>query len=373
MTINYTTLLGIAKPVTGTETGVWGDIVNNQITSLFEDAIANTASVDVSGSGVSLTDTDGSSNQARCAIVIATGTPGTSRNIVAPSQSKSYIVINQSDSSIVFKGGATTGVTIATGKAALVAWNGSDFETIATNDLSSAGDVDGPNSSTDNTLARFDGTTGKLIQGSGIVVSDANAMSGLSSLGVSGPLTVTGTTTLATSLTGLIKAASGVISAATANTDYLTPPSGTAILKANSGGALANAIAGTDYLAPAAIGVTVQAYNANTAFRNTAQTFTASQRGTVTTDNDGSFSMTATNNFKCTPTGNFTLTFTNITAGQSGNIWLDNSGGYTISAASAVYINPTTLAALSSAGIYWLSYYSPDGTNVAVTASGALT
>lgn len=120
------------------------------------------------------------------------------------------------------------------------------------------------------------------------------------------------------------------------------------------------------------IGSTVQAYDADTAKTDVAQTFTASQRGTVTTDNDGSFSMTATNNFKCTPTGNFTLTFTNITAGQSGNIWLDNSGGYTVSAHSAVYINADTLAALSTAGVYWLSYYSPDGTNVAVAATGAI-
>lgn len=120
------------------------------------------------------------------------------------------------------------------------------------------------------------------------------------------------------------------------------------------------------------IGTDVQAYDADTAKTDTAQTFTASQRGTVTTDNDGSFSMTATNNFKCTPTGNFTLTFTNITAGQSGNIWLDNSGGYTVSAHSAVYINADTLAALSTAGVYWLSYYSPDGTNVAVAATGAI-
>jgi hypothetical protein len=32
--------------------------------------------------------------------------------------------------------------------------------------------------------------------------------------------------------------------------NYLSPPSGTALLKANSGGALANAVAGTDYVAP---------------------------------------------------------------------------------------------------------------------------
>ena len=121
------------------------------------------------------------------------------------------------------------------------------------------------------------------------------------------------------------------------------------------------------------IGTSVQGYDADTAKTDTAQTYTASQRGTVTTDNDGSFDMTATNNFKCTPTGNFTLTFTNITSGQSGNIWLDNSGGYTVSADSAVYINADTLTAISVAGVYWLSYYSPDGTNVAVAATGALT
>ena len=39
-------------------------------------------------------------------------------------------------------------------------------------------------------------------------------------------------------ITGIVKATSGVASAATAGTDYLAPPSGTAILKANSGGAL---------------------------------------------------------------------------------------------------------------------------------------
>jgi hypothetical protein len=32
--------------------------------------------------------------------------------------------------------------------------------------------------------------------------------------------------------------------------NYVSPPSGTALLKANSGGALANAVAGTDYVAP---------------------------------------------------------------------------------------------------------------------------
>lgn len=142
-----------------------------------------------------------------------------------------------------------------------------------------------------------------------------------------GALTATGTTTLATSLTGIAKLTSGVVSAATAGTDY------------------------------AAIG--------------TASTWTASQRGTVTTDNDGSFDMNVTNNFKCTPTGTFALTFTNITAGQSGFVLLVNTGGYSITAAATTKVQTGALTAISAAGTYLLSYWT-DGTNVYVTHSGAM-
>jgi hypothetical protein len=120
------------------------------------------------------------------------------------------------------------------------------------------------------------------------------------------------------------------------------------------------------------IGTSVQAYDADTAKTDVAQAFSVSQRGTVTTDDDGSFDMDATNNFLCTPTGAFTLTFTNITAGQSGNIILVNGSDYTVSAAAATKVAATTLAAISATGTYWLSYYSPDGTNVYVANTAAL-
>jgi hypothetical protein len=113
--------------------------------------------------------------------------------------------------------------------------------------------------------------------------------------------------------------------------------------------------------------------NGSKALSNTpvAFTWTASQRGTVTTDNDGSFDMNVTNNFKATPTGNFTLTFTNITAGQSGFILLVNSGGYTVSAHANTKVSATGLATITAAGTYLLSYFS-DGTNVYVVNSSAL-
>lgn len=143
MTINYTTLLGLAKPVTGTEANAWGDVVNDQITSLVEDAIANAVSISVSAGNVTLSDTDGATDQARMAVLLITGSPGTSRNIVAPSRSKWYIVRNGSDSSVVVKGSATTGVTIASGKTAMVFWNGSDFQTVASNNVSLTTEVTG--------------------------------------------------------------------------------------------------------------------------------------------------------------------------------------------------------------------------------------
>ena len=101
------------------------------------------------------------------------------------------------------------------------------------------------------------------------------------------------------------------------------------------------------------------------------QTFTASQRGTITTDNDGSFDQSVTNNFKCTPTATFALTFTNHTAGQSGYVLLVNTGGYAVTAAATTKLSASTLATISTAGTYILAYLD-DGTNAYVTASGAM-
>jgi len=146
--------------------------------------------------------------------------------------------------------------------------------------------------------------------------------------------------------------------AGTVDTSTTTPAitistSITGVLKGN-GTAISAATAGTDYGAP-----------------GTASTWTSPQRGTVTTDNDLSFDMSVTNNFKSTPTALGTLTFTNITSGQSGFVLLVNTGGYAISAAATTEVSATTLTTISTAGTYLLSYFS-DGTNVYVTNSGAL-
>jgi len=119
-----------------------------------------------------------------------------------------------------------------------------------------------------------------------------------------------------------------------------------------------------------AIGTEIQAYDADTAKTDVAQTFTASQRGAITTDNDGSLSLASTNHFKVTPSAATQLTFTDL-ATQSGNIILDNSGGETITKGSMVKAGSDFLTDVTSAGVYWLSYHS-DGTNVYISYSEAL-
>lgn len=137
MATAYTNLLGFALPVTGELNGTWGDVVNNSITELVEDSIANSATASVASGDWTLTTTGGGvSNQARCAILIPTGSPGVSRNIIAPSKSKAYVVVNQSNAAVVVKGSATTGVSIAAGSRALVAWNGSDFVAVGVSSFS---------------------------------------------------------------------------------------------------------------------------------------------------------------------------------------------------------------------------------------------
>lgn len=53
-----------------------------------------------------------------------------------------------------------------------------------------SGDVVGPASATDNAIARYDSTTGKLIQDSGILISDSDDMSGLASITVNGNVNI---------------------------------------------------------------------------------------------------------------------------------------------------------------------------------------
>jgi hypothetical protein len=139
MPTSYTSLLGLALPVTGELSGTWGDTVNDYITQYLDASVAGTQTISGSQTAVTLSKTTasslsqagtGSTGSSQYVIINCTGNPAGLLTITAPAASKPYIVINGTSTSQSVKivgAGPTTGVTIPSGQRALVAWNGSDF------------------------------------------------------------------------------------------------------------------------------------------------------------------------------------------------------------------------------------------------------
>lgn len=134
MTTAYTSLLGLALPVTGELSGTWGDTVNNYITQYLDSSVAGTLTLSTDADAT-LTVTNGSSltsSSAQYAVIRWTASNGaTTRNITAPSSSRQYMVVNDGTGSIVLKASGQTGITIVSGERCIAAFNGTDFIKVA--------------------------------------------------------------------------------------------------------------------------------------------------------------------------------------------------------------------------------------------------
>ena len=144
MTINYTTLLALAEPVTGTQPGVWGDDVNRGITDYLDIAIAGTNTISTD-TDVTLTKTQGdnagsniSATTAQYMQLFFNGARTAIRNIVAPATSKIYVVNNSTTGgfAVIVKTGVSVGVSIANGEKAVIAFNGSDYVKVSSSLIS---------------------------------------------------------------------------------------------------------------------------------------------------------------------------------------------------------------------------------------------
>jgi len=211
--------------------------------------------------------------------------------------------------------------------------------------------------------------------GSGTVttvsVATANGLAGT----VANP-TTSPSITLSTTVTGVLKGDGATVSAAVANTDYLTPPSGTALQKAGSGGALANAVLNTDYQGPIAL-TTVGTSGAST-FNGTTLNIpnyaSGAGTGTVTT-----VSVVGANGFAgtvATPTTTPAITLTTSITGM-----LKGSGGALAAAvANTDFQSPITLSTTGSTGaatlvanVLNIPNYSAAGTVTSVATGTGLT
>ena len=240
------------------------------------------------------------------------------------------------------------------GQALKVASGGTAIEWAT--DASGTGDVVGPGSSTDDALAKYDGTTGKIVQNSNATLTDAGVLTVAN-------IAATIDTASQPNITGV-----GTISTGTWQ--------GTAIANAYIGttidatkladGTVTNAE--FQYIGGLTSDAQTQINAKGDAYLAVDQNWTGSQRAPLVTDNDGSFDQNGGNNFFCTPAANVTITFTNHTGGQSGYILFDNAGGHTISLHANTKGDANLASTLSTAGTYLVSYLD-NGTNAYLTTS----
>jgi hypothetical protein len=137
MTINYTTNLSLAEPVTGTESGTWGDDVNKGLTDYLDISIAGTlalTSASFTSNALTLANTTGSSSSNGITAttaqyyVLKVSSLAANVTITAPTASKSYIVVNNDPTyTVTIKASGQTGVTVAVSSRALVVFNGTDY------------------------------------------------------------------------------------------------------------------------------------------------------------------------------------------------------------------------------------------------------
>jgi hypothetical protein len=112
MASTFSPLLKIELIGVGDQNNTWGTTTNTNLGTLIEQAIAGTTTIDVTSGDVTLTNFNGTSDQARCAAIKVVGTPGTARSIIAPARSHIYVVSNGSDSVVTIKTSTSTGIAV---------------------------------------------------------------------------------------------------------------------------------------------------------------------------------------------------------------------------------------------------------------------
>lgn len=361
---NFSPLLGLALPTTGDLSGTWGVTVNDAITSLLDSAIAGATSI-TSDVDVTLSTTNGAANQARNAILLCTGGRTGVRTITAPAQSKAYVVVNNTTGGFGVKlvgSGPTSGVTVGNGRAAVVAWNGSDFDIVATNDIAA---IEGLGASVAAALANNVGTAGSVVVNGG-------------ALGTPSSGTLTNTTGLP-----IVAGTTGTLSVSRGGTGVTSTPSNGQLLIGNgSGYSVANLTAGSGIsVTNSSGGVTIAATGAGGTVTSVglsapalfsvsgspvtgSGTLALSYSGTALPVANGGTGVTSAPSNGQLLIGNGTgYSVANLTAGSGINI-TNSSGGVTIAAT-------TSGGTVTSVGLSAPSFLTVSGSPV--TSSGTLT
>lgn len=132
MTTAYTPILKLALPQTGELSGTWGTVVNDNITLMVEQAVAGLSTISTwTANAHTLTTADGTTSEARCAVLVASnGAGGTALSgageIICPAASKLYVLRNSSSYAVTLKVAASTGVAVPAGQTAFLVCDGTE-------------------------------------------------------------------------------------------------------------------------------------------------------------------------------------------------------------------------------------------------------
>ena len=137
MTTQYTSTLKLALPVQGELSGTWGDVVNDNITSMIEQAIVGRAVINTwSSNSHVLTSADGTTSESRCAMLEFTDTGSNltgAATVVCPTAAKIYIAKNASGQAATLKTSGGSGIAIPNGKTMFLFCDGTNVVEGATN------------------------------------------------------------------------------------------------------------------------------------------------------------------------------------------------------------------------------------------------
>jgi hypothetical protein len=136
MTTQYTPTLKLALPVTGELSGTWGDVVNDNITSMIEQAIAGLSTINTwTANAHTLTTANGTTSESRCAMLVAAtggGAPTAAAEIICPAAAKLYVLQNNTSYAVTLKTSAGTGVAVAAGDTAFLFCDGTNVNSCVT-------------------------------------------------------------------------------------------------------------------------------------------------------------------------------------------------------------------------------------------------
>jgi microcystin-dependent protein len=129
MASTYTNRLGLEKQGDGENPNSWGSILNTNVIDLIDDAIAGYEVVSVSSTGITLSDSNGSTDQSRNAALEFAGTLTANVTITIPSEEKTYFVRENTTGSfaVQMKTAAGNALTLSQGINSFIACDGTDI------------------------------------------------------------------------------------------------------------------------------------------------------------------------------------------------------------------------------------------------------